>query len=469
MLMTRRSTRGKTLLVGLIAVLATGFPLSPHTGVAHAIDNLSVQRFPDCASPTSQYCVETLAFTPEGSSSEITFLDAVPNAYPAPTHPNTYVQISPLPGGFVYGKMLSTVQFSLANPSSSKLGPVTETGIPPGRYRIVIRTGQYRPHSMTIKGHPSGETPLSITKESDGNYKLEITATADGLVLSTDLSGCRNDATVCEASNAFVRALQGLVYLVPPDFSDNPSLVSPSVDVSQGLWVASNSTILDVKPEMNLIAKNLSLPAYGPHYVPTDFPTTGLTAEGSRYLNPAYFEMFIPTALVSFMANFTPQEIQDKAPGKIKATIEKSGKEEPAIHTLQVRTGGGLVTVKLDHYSAPNPRVYVGAADSTTQSETTTTTSTSVVPATSHPSPSAPLLTIPRRATLSLRTIAQRVGMTASSGSMIRGQVLKSSFTKCKISSGRVLGVSKGVCRIRVTVSSKKSKTVAQTVTATIT
>ena len=60
---------------------------------------------------------------------------------------------------------------------------------------------------------------------------------------------------------------------------------------------------------MNLVTKSLGLPAYGPHYVPTDFPSTGLTAEGNRYLNPAYFSAFIPNELLAFVNNFQLPEL----------------------------------------------------------------------------------------------------------------------------------------------------------------
>ena len=472
----RRTRTSTTVVLGVVALLLVGAVSRTGQKVVHAADNWSVQNFPDCATPTSEFCVETLGFTAEGSTTEVKYADAVPNSSPAPSHPNTYVQLTPLFGGSVYGKSLSTMQFGLTSPASTRLGPVTETGIPAGTYRFVVRTGQYRPHSMTMKGRPSGDTPFKVTKESDGTYLLEITATAEAFVFSMDLTSCRNDAAICEASNAFVKTLQGLVYLVPPDFTEISSPVSPGVDVSQGLWIASNSTIRDVQPEMNLITKALSLPAYGPHYVPTDFPTAGLTADGTRYLNPAYFDVFVPTALASFMANYTPQEIMEKVPEKIKATIEKAGKEEPAQHTLTLKTGGGLVTVKLDHYSAPNPRVYVGAKDDSSVAAPTATTTTTTLttpgfttttPATS--AGSATGVSIKRKASIVLRTVAQKSGMPVAGARTITGTVISSSASKCRISAGRLVGLSAGKCQVRITVTTSTKKKIIKTVTVTVT
>lgn len=469
----RRPRTSKLIVLGVVTLLSVGVDGRTDKKVVHAADNWSVQSFPDCATPTSEFCVDTFGFTAEGSSNEVKYDDAVPNALPAPSHPNTYVKLSPVYGGSVYGKSLNTMQFGLTSPASTRLGPVTETGIPAGTYRFVVRTGQYRPHSMTMKGRPYGETPFKVTKESDGTYILEITAVAEAYVFSMDLTACQSDASMCEASNAFVKTLQGLVYLVPPDFAEISSPVSPGIDVSQGLWIASNSTIRDVKPEMNLITKALSLPAYGPHYVPTDFPTAGLTAEGSRHLNPAYFDVFVPTALASFMANYTPQEIMEKVPEKIKATIEKAGKEEPAQHTLTLKTGGGLVSVRLDHYSAPNPRVYVGAQDNSSVSApiTSATTSTTVGVTTTSPTASgesASGLSVKRKSSILLRIVAQRSGMNVRNARAITGIVTGSSVSKCRISTGRIVGLSAGRCQVRITVTTSTMRKINKTVNVTV-
>lgn len=437
--------------------------------IARAADAWPFSALADCVTASDEFCIDTLGFTAEGSSTEVVYADAVPALVTgsAATHPNTYVQVTPATGGMIYGKALNSLVFEFGSPTSTKLGSFTETGIPAGTYRLVIRTGKYRPHSMTIKGRPVDATPFKATKESDGTYLWELKANAEALVMSMDLTTCRKDESLCEASNAFVKTLKGFMYLVPPDYVETPSPVSPSLDVSQGLWLASNSTLWDVKPEMNLVTKSLSLPAYGPHYVPTDFPTAGLVEENGRYLNPAYFEVFVPTALAAFMANFTFTEVKEKLPGKVKATIEKLGKEVPAIHTLDIKTEGGLVKVKLDHYSAPNPRVYVGA-ESTTDT-TTTSTTTSTAPATTTPVASGTTsITLKKRGSMTLSTLAKKSDLSTSGVKTITARVMTVSRGRCRVSGGRLIGVAAGSCKVQLTLTSSTKKKSVRTVTVTI-
>jgi len=234
--------------------------------------------------------------------------------------------------------------------------------------------------------------------------------------------------------------------------------VSPSLARSQGLWVASNTVVLDVKPEMNLVTKSLGLPAYGPHYVPTDFPSAGLTAEGNRYLNPAYFTAFIPNELLAFVNNFQMAEIAEKAPGRISATIEDSSAKAVAqAHETTMTASGALIKVAITHYSAPNPKIYFGGTTSSTGTTTTTTTTTTV------PVVVAPNITSQK--TVTARAIASYKKFVIPAGAQVSVSVAAASKKYCKAVGTTIKYVSAGTCKITVTAKPKKGAAKSTTVT----
>ena len=430
----------------------------------------------DCMEASDEYCVETLGYTPDGATLEEVLEDAVADASGGSSHPNMHVAISVTGGMGIYGKTLSSLTFDIMDPTSRMLGPVTRTGIQPGSYRLVLRTGPYRPHSMTIKGKPTGDEPFTVTEGTDGNYTWELKASSEAFVTlmdSTKWSACRRAIVdpECEADTAFVEKLSGILVLVPPNYVDSVvSPVSPSVDVTQGLWVASNTMVLDVKPELNMVTKSLFLPAYGPHFVPLDFPTAGLTLEGSRHLNPAYFEAFIPGALAAFMANFAMDDLEEKLPAALRATIEtadastSAAKEVEHPHSLTVTSGGGRVKVLFDHYSAPNPRVYVGAAPVSPPTSTTSSTvaATTVPSVTSVPAtdtiPAAPKVVLRKGKFVSGASLVRRAGMATTKASRITLSVRGAGKKVCGVSSGRVLARRAGSCGVMITVRTGRQK-----------
>ena len=264
------------------------------------------------------------------------------------------------------------------------------------------------------------------------------------------------DAT-CEPDTAFLRRLSGIITAIPSTYQEvEPVLapgmpsVSPSLTLSQGLWVASNTVVLDVKPEMNLVTKSLGLPAYGPHYVPTNFPPAGLTAEGNRYLNPAYFTAFIPNGLLAFVNNFQMTEIAEKAPGRISATIEdSSAKAVPQAHETTMTASGALIKVAITHYSAPNPKIYFGGTTSSTGSTTTTTSTTSTVAPVVAPS-------ITSKNALTARAIAAYKKFVIPSGAQVTMTVSSSSKKYCKVVGSTLKYVAAGSCKVTVTAKPKK-------------
>ena len=440
-------------------------------------------NWPDCTTVSEEFCIEKFEFTPTGTSNTQVITDAVPAiGTTSVQHPNTSVLLS-LNGlnNNLYGKTgLGALTFELSDPSFESNfsgGTKTKKGVPDGEYRIIVRTGDFKPHSMTFKGKPVGNSPFTVAQGSDGNYSLSISATPEPFVTimdSTKWGPCNlvKWDTTCEADTAFFRRLSGIITFIPPTFQDVEEVrapgmvsVSPSLKISQGLWIASNTIVLDAKPEMNLVTKSLGLPAYGPHYVPTDFPTAGLTAEGSRHLNPAYFTAFIPNELLAFVNNFQLPEVVAKAPNQIRATIENSsGQVVTHGHETTMSGAGALVKVLITHYSAPNPKIYFGGS-SGTESSTTATTTTSTTASTTLANTSLVMPKVTASRSASAKSIATFAKLKVLSTSKVSLKVVPSSGKFCRVSGASLKGLKAGSCKVTVTVTPKKGKAVSKTIT----
>jgi hypothetical protein len=319
-----------------------------------------------------------------------------------------------------------------------------------------------------------------VSQGTDGYYTLTLSATSEPFVTimdSTKWGPCnvvKWDAT-CEPDTAFLRKLSGIITVVPPTFQDVEEVrapgmpsASPSMKLSQGLWIASNTVVSDAKPEMNLVTKSLGLPAYGPHYVPTDFPNTGLTAEGNRYLNPAYFSAFIPNELLAFVNNFQLPELAEKIPGQIRATIENSSAQVVTQNHETTMTGlGAMIKVALTHYSAPNPKIYFGGSSSAAGSTPTTTIATITTIATTAPLVVAPKIT--SKKSVSAKSIASYKKFIIPAGAKITLKVAASSKRYCKIVGSAVKYVSVGSCKVTVTAKPKKGAAKSTSVTLKVT
>ena len=459
------------MLRTIIALIALLTALVTTSGSSHKVMALNAPftgtKWPDCTTATEEFCVEKLEFTPTGSSTPQTISDAVPaSGTSAAQHPtmSVLVYLNSLNSN-LWGKMgLGELNFEFSDPAVETIvagGTKTKTGIPDGKYQLVVRTGDYKPHSMTIKGKPAGDSPFAVTQGVDGYYTLTLSATSEPFVTimdSTKWAPCNAvkwDAT-CEPDTAFLRKLSGIITVIPSTYQEVEEVrapgmpaASPRLSLSQGLWIASNTVVIDVKPEMNLLTKSLGLPAYGPHYVPTDFPSTGLTAEGNRYLNPAYFTAFIPNEILAFVNNFQLSELAEKIPARISATIEdSSAKAVPQAQETTMTGSGALIRVAITHYSAPNPKIYFGGTTSSPGTATTTTTTSTVAPVV------APSIT--SKKALTARAIATYKKFVIPAGAQISVTVATASKKYCKVVGTTIKYVSAGTCRVTVTARPKK-------------
>jgi hypothetical protein len=466
-------------LIALCTALVT-------TGTSHGVMALNAPftgvNWPDCTTATEEFCVEKLEFTPTGSSTAQIISDAVPESgTSAAQHPTTSISVTlNSSNGNLWGKMgLGELGFQLSDPAFESLVPggiKTRMGLPDGKYQLVVRTGDYNPHSMTIKGKPAGDSPFAVTQGADGYYTLTLSATSEPFVTimdSTKWAPCNTvkwDAT-CEPDTAFLRKLSGIITVIPSTYQEvvlAPGMpaVSPSLSLSQGLWIASNTVVIDVKPEMNFLTKSLGLPAYGPHYVPNDFPSTGLTAEGNRYLNPAYFTAFIPNGILAFVNNFQFSDLPEKIPGLIRASIEdSSGNAVPQAHETTMTGSGALIKVAITHYSAPNPKIYFGGTTSSTGTALPTTTSTSTTS-------TVALVVAPNitsKKALAARVIAKYRNFILPTGAQVSVSVATASKKYCKVVGTTIKYVSAGTCRVTVTAKPKKGPRTSTSITLKVT
>ena len=422
-----------------------------------------VANWPDCENTADQYCIELLARTAPDGAQEV-FVDAVPDTPQLfEEHPNPFIRFAFNGSTNLYGKKVTQISFDIDTSEAGMLGANTRTWIPSGDYKVVVRTGKFKPHSMTIKAKPIADKTFVVTQDESGNHKLEINAQAAPFVTLMDSErwqSCRasNWGSNCEADTAFVNRFSGILLATPPNYVDEMiSNVSPDLALSQGMWFASNTIVLDAKPEMNLVEKSFSLPTYGPHYVPRDFPTDGLVEENGRHLNPAFFVVHIPNSLSSFVANFTMSELAEKLPGIIRATIkDENGQEVPHAHVTTMQQSGAKVAVSITHFSAPNPKVYMGTPLSLQASttSTTTTSSTSVAPANQVKNPSKPL-SMRVKKSLSQGAVLKNLSMSKRKTSTVKMVVASASKRVCKIQGSKVVAMKAGNCKISVTVTTK--------------
>jgi hypothetical protein len=242
----------------------------------------------------------------------------------------------------------------------------TLRGLADGLYRVVVRTGDYDPTYMMLTGKYESYV---VTKGADGYFTIDIAArpspTAKVVQLNGDMSRLNTCIAVkwldgCEANQAY----EG--YILTSFAMMNDAATRESFRES---WIASNASLIGME-SVNLTTGEFDAKAQSPHYVPTDFPTAGLTQEGSRYLNPANFEMFVRyTTLAEALSKMTGQTVTEdqvktlvaNPTAVMEGTIEEAASAASAVQekvkdiTVTADTKGVRVNFNLTHYSAPNP------------------------------------------------------------------------------------------------------------------
>jgi hypothetical protein len=366
----------------------------------------------------------------------------------------------------------------------------TLSGLADGKYRFVIRTGDFDPAIMMLKAKYENFT---ITKGTDDYYTLDVTATPVALAMVLNASQSDTSATTaCEAGQWITNCEANLANRaeVMAHFMMHPQAQYRAT--MRNMWVASNASVLQMQT-MDLATGTIGASAKGPHFVPDSFGDTTLVREGDRYLNPAYFEMGISLSLVASALSLitretvTADQVKEFAsnPAARSSMVEGKIKEIPDGASVPVdktqavtvsATDTSLrINFNLTHYSAPNPTVVLKkptvAAAPATNTPTNTETKT---PVAETPAASTPTVTTPAAAPAtttkklsngaSLKilssaskgtTYSAKSLLSPSAGSKIQG-MKSTSPTVCSAKKTSVKMLKTGTCKLAVKILAKK-------------
>lgn len=453
-----------SLFLTSLAVLSEG---SPVKALSYPV---KFKTFATCVAPSDEFCIETFEFTPTNRDKQVIANPAPdiisdPTAIVGRTDPYINVFMSSDYSGpsSVSAMMPSGMAINFSDPVGSipaypPNGATTLDGLKDGQYRVVVRTGDYDPSIMLLTGKFDSYT---ITKGADGYFTIDLTlrptplasvAQFDGDTTMLDTCKANKWLTGCEANMAY----RGWILASFGMLAD--SVIRDSV---RGTWVSTNASVLQLAPG-DFLSGDLNIDAQGPHYVPTDFGVPGLTKEGTREVNSAYFEMYVPYAMVakvmSTKMNQTVTVDQVKTyldnptqvlEGKIEEAASPTAAVVEKVQTLTFTKGdlGVRINFNLTHFSAPNPTLTIkapGVAGSSSPKKLPN--GATVSPATS--------------ATKG-KTLTAKSLLSPSSGASVT-KVVSKSATVCKVTGTKVKMLKAGTCKLSVTVKYKsKSSTTA--------
>lgn len=427
--------------------------------------------FPLCAADSDEFCVEKLEFTPTGGPKQDI-------ANPAPNYmsdPNSLSgRTSPYVGTFLSGaytgpgsvnpNMPSGMAINFYNPLGSiRANPsdITVDGLENGLYRVVVRTGDYDPTIMMLSGKYES---LVVTKGSDGYFTIDLSLRPSPIARVVVLDGDSNALNSCIANKwlASCEANQAERGYALASFG----MVSDGAmrDSLRGTWITSNASTVELAPG-NFLAGEFNVNAQGPHFVPNDFGISGLTQEGSRYVNPAYFEMFVPYTMIAKVVSTKMNQVVtvdmvkaflDSPTQVMEGTIEEAASPTAAIVkkaqtlTFTKLDIGVRVNFNLTNYSAPNPSLKIKSVG---------TTAATTSPATSQTRKLSNGATVKIPAKVSKgKSLTGKALLSPSKGATITKMVSRSTSV-CKVVGTRVKMLKTGTCRLAVTVKLKSKST----------
>ena len=465
------SVVGGVVIAASSLVVATGGPVQ-------ALSFAGQTNFDVCAKEADVFCIEKFEFTPTGGtvrtvtpSRETMGVDAkdgtfLPDVNVTASFYSAYTGPSGTPdeSGFLPALALNFYDRG-SNPAG---GAATAVGLRDGSYRVVLRTGDYDPSLMSLTGQ---FVSYSVVKGANGNFTVDLTAKPKPLARVVVLN---NDATAvnsCEANNWVGTCTANQASRSYIDASFSMFSMATYRDAMRGAWIATNASTTQVstadmlKGEINVVAK-------GPHILPSDFGAfAGAVLENGKQLTPAYFEEYLPFALISMMlssatsSTITTQMVKDFIAGptadpiaRLKGSISVSTSGQAPVATAQTLgfttdANGVRVNFNLTHFSAPNPSLKINVPASTTVTPVASIIST-------------PTVKISKSA--SAKSIATYGRLAVLSTSKVSLKVVSGYSKFCKISGTTLKGVKVGSCKVKVTVTPKKGRALSKTVTLKI-
>jgi hypothetical protein len=186
--------------------------------------------------------------------------------------------------------------------------------------------------------------------------------------------------------------------------------------------------------------------------VPADFGVTGLAQENGKSLNPAFFKMYVPFAMMAVSMSQAGGAVSAADVATLMANpssvltgtiFEKTGTaaavEVPQILTFAPVSGGVIVDFNLKHFSAPNPSLKIKAP--------------------------AAKKTLAIAKTSSFTALATLANLTKAKTSKVSAVVAPSSKRVCQVVKTSVKGLKAGSCKVTVTITTAKGKKTSQTIT----
>ena len=446
----------RTLKFSLVATfLATSVFAMSNVASVSAAYPASGANFPSCGTDaTAEYCIQQFAFTPTGgvlrevtpSNFALGNLDSAGNK-----EVNVVAKLSAGYAGTSstpeQDGVLASLSLNFYDPLSTTLSSSTNTGLRDGLYTVVIRTGDFDPSSMMLIG---AYDSYSVVKGADGFFTITLTARPIPWAAVVQMNGNDSVFQACKASqwttNCEANMANQRYILATFNMTDTAAMR----EAARGSWISTSASTIQVAASTSSLQYNFTVE--GPHYVPADFGVAGLAQENGKSLNPAFFKMYVPFAMMA--VSMTHPRGADTAadvatlmanPSSVlTGTIfEKTGTaaavEVPQVLTFAPASGGVVVDFNLKHFSAPNPSLKIKAP--------------------------AAKKTLAISKTSSFTTLTTLAKLTKAKTSKVSAVVAPSSRKVCQVVKNSVKGLKAGSCKVTVTVTTAKGKKTSQTIT----
>ena len=446
----------RTLKFSLVATfLATSVFAMSNVASVSAAYPASGANFPSCGTDaTAEYCIQQFAFTPTGgvlrevtpSNFALGNLDSAGNK-----EVNVVAKLSAGYAGTSstpeQDGVLASLSLNFYDPLSTTLSSSTNTGLRDGLYTVVIRTGDFDPSSMMLIGAYDSYT---VVKGADGFFTITLTARPIPWAAVVQMNGNDSVFQACKASqwttNCEANMANQRYILATFNMMDTAAMR----EAARGSWISTSASTIQVAASTSSLQYNFTVE--GPHYVPADFGVTGLAQENGKSLNPAFFKMYVPFAMMAVSMSQAGGAVSTADVATMMANpssvltgtiFEKTGTaaavEVPQVLTFTAASGGVVVDFNLKHFSAPNPSLKIKAP--------------------------AAKKTLAISKTSSFTTLTTLAKMTKAKSSKVSVVVAASSKNICQVVKNSVKGLKAGSCKVTVTVTTAKGKKTSQTIT----
>jgi hypothetical protein len=437
-----------------VAFLATSTFAISNVSPVHAYP-VSGANFLSCGTDAAaEYCIQQFAFTPTGgvlrevtpSNFALGNLDSAGNkeVNVVATLSAGYAGTSSTP---MQDDVLASLSLNFYDPLSTTLSSSTNTGLRDGLYTVVIRTGDFDPSSMMLIGAYDSYT---VVKGADGFFTITLTTRPIPWAAVVQLNGNDSVFQACKASQWTTNCEANMAnqrYILATFNMMDTAIMR---EAARGSWVSTSASVIQVAASTSSLQYNFTVE--GPHYVPADFGVTGLAQENGKSLNPAFFKMYVPFAMMAVSMSQAGGAVSAADVATLMANpssiltgtiFEKTGTaaavEVPQILTFAPVSGGVVVDFNLKHFSAPNPSLKIKAP--------------------------AAKKTLAIAKTSSFTALATLANLTKAKTSKVSAVVAPSSRKVCQVVKTSVKGLKAGSCKVTVTVTTAKGKKTSQTIT----